>query len=135
MTAVSTTHDNDLRDILCAGVRHDRYLAERARERHRVVAVTAGEINSAGFGELFGAIQNAAVVESTLSVAKLLEPPSTRDRTRSLPAAIAWLKGKAQTQSTLQPDAGLPGFSRGDSNRRPGQAFLARPRAELSSSG
>jgi hypothetical protein len=84
-----------LRSIVIDGVAPDIFLTMRARELHRIIGVHADRINAAGYGELFGAIQNAAAGEVTLGIAKLFERPSRSYPTRSIPAAIALMAEKA----------------------------------------
>lgn len=106
------TAEDQLRDILYAGLGPDIYLAERARQLHQAIGVRADEINAAGFGELFGTVQNAAVGEITLSVAKLFERANTRFSVRSIPAAIALLEQSASDLQPMQPRSALADFSR-----------------------
>jgi len=101
-----------LRDILYAGLGPDIYLADRARQLHRAIGLLADDINAAGFGELFGTVQNAAVGELTLNVAKLFERPSTRYPVRSIPAVIAVLQERASELKPMEPMPALADFSR-----------------------
>lgn len=89
-----------LRDVLVHGIVADIYLAERARALHRRVGEFADQVNGAGYGGLFEAVQNAAVSEVTLSIAKLYEAPSKRYPTRSVPAVIKLL-GEHATELTI----------------------------------
>jgi hypothetical protein len=107
-----TTANEELRDILDGGIGPDIYLAERARELHKAVGIAADAVNEAGLGELFGAVQNAAVGELTLSIAKLFERPSASYSIRSIPAAIALLSKKADGLRPIQCLSSLTDFAR-----------------------
>jgi hypothetical protein len=106
------TAKDRLHDILYAGLGPDIYLAERARQLHRAVGLLADEINAAGFGELFGTVQNAAVGELTLNVAKLFERASNRHPVRSIPAVIGILQEYAAELDPMEPTPALADLSR-----------------------
>jgi hypothetical protein len=101
-----------LRDILYAGVGPDIRTAERARELHRKIGLSADAINDAGYGEFFGTVQSAAVSELVLSIAKVFERASKRNAVRSIPAAIALMAKAGSGLLPLEPAASLPDFER-----------------------
>ena len=97
-------------DLLYAGLAVDIYTAERARALHAAVGRYASEINTGGYGELFSTIQNAAISEFTLSLAKLFERSSKRYAVRSIPAMLQLLRKNADTIDTVQPNTALRDF-------------------------
>jgi hypothetical protein len=107
-----TSTREQLHDILYAGVGPDLYLAERARELHRAIGSQADAINNAGYGEFLGAVQNAAVAELTLNIAKVFERSSTRFKIRSIPQGIALLVEQSDQLKPLQAKASLDDFAR-----------------------
>lgn len=107
-----TSTREQLHDILYVGLGPDIYLAERARELHRAIGSRADAINEAGYGEFLGAVQNAAVAELTLTIAKLFERSSTRYKIRSIPQGIALLLEQSDQLKPLQAKASLADFSR-----------------------
>ena len=101
-----------LHDTLYKGTGPEIFLAVRARELHRSIATNADRVNMAGYGELFSALQNGAVCELTLSIAKLFERPSARYITRSIPSAIALLQAHAADLTPVEPTVALRDLDR-----------------------
>lgn len=113
MTSLTESSPTEhLRDIIYAGLFGDIFLAERARELHRAVAAHAADINAAGFGELFLAIQNAAIAELILSLTKLFERSSRQYRIRSIPAAVGVLAESHGSLRPVEPEPALACFAK-----------------------
>ena len=91
-----------LHDILYRGVAPDIFFGERARELHRRIGANADAVNAAGLGAFAGSLQNSAVAELTLSIAKLFERSNARNKLRSIPAALDLLSKRPEDLPPLQ---------------------------------
>lgn len=81
-----------LNNYLRNGIVKELFFADQTK----ALAITIGEhssaINSNGFGDLFGSLQNILSDHQTLAVAKLYDPPSKKYPTRSIPGMLSLIE-------------------------------------------
>ncbi len=81
-----------LNNYLMNGIVKELFFADQTK----ALAVTIGKhstvINSNGFGDLFGSLQNILSDHQTLAVAKIYDPPSKKYPTRSIPAMFSLIE-------------------------------------------
>jgi hypothetical protein len=91
-----------LNDYLMNGIVKELFFADQTK----ALAVTIGKhspvINSKGFGDLFGSLQNILSDHQTLAVAKIYDPPGRKYPTRSIPAMLSLIKKHSDLWSLPQ---------------------------------
>lgn len=85
----------DLEDIVSQGVAIDVYKAEQCKSLLQGIGKDSSQLNTKGYGELFGNLQGYMIDHLILSITKIFEPYSPRYNIRSIPAAIMYLENES----------------------------------------
>jgi len=91
-----------LNDCLMNGIAKELFFADHTKALAVTIGKHSSAINSKGFGDLFGSLQNILSDHQTLAVAKIYDPPSKRYPTRSIPAMLSLIERHSSLWSLPQ---------------------------------
>jgi hypothetical protein len=87
--------ERHLKDYLLDGIAAEIFWADEAYALAEEIGKYVEQINTAGFGDLFGSLQTILSDRQTLSVTKMFDSPSRKYPTRSIPATLKFLEEHA----------------------------------------
>ena len=85
-----------------SGIAKELFFADHTKSLAVVIGKHSSAINSKGFGDLFGSLQNILSDHQTLAVAKIYDPPSKKYPTRSIPAILSLIEKHSSLWSLPQ---------------------------------
>lgn len=97
------TPREQLDTIIIHGIMNDLYYCEEALFLMEGIGKNSDAINEKSFGHYFGALQRILTNEIFLSLTRLYEKGKKRNKLKSIPAALAFLKENANSLSIEQP--------------------------------
>ena len=97
------TAEVTLEDYLLQGIAKEIFIADEARSLCVEIGNYASQINTQGYGQLFGSLQVAYSDRQTLAVTKMFDPKSRKYPTRSIPAIINLIEKNASVWLLPQP--------------------------------
>ncbi|MEO6588473.1 MAG: hypothetical protein ABIP06_04005, partial [Pyrinomonadaceae bacterium] len=84
--------EETLNDYLMNGIVKELFFADQTKALAVTIGKHSSAVNSNGFGDLFGSLQNILSDHQTLAVAKIYDPPSRKYPTRSIPAMLSLIE-------------------------------------------